>query len=91
MRPKSANSFKTSVVFSSPYFRKAFLVFFWISFEMRRLSPYELQFLRSWINTWISSDAIQNGGSLQFEMSDIPNKNWATDKTSVPYSLSLEN
>jgi predicted alpha-1,2-mannosidase len=40
--------------------------------------------------TWISSDAVQNGGSLKFEMSDVPNKNWATDASSVPYSLSLE-
>ncbi len=45
----------------------------------------------SFNDTWISSDVIQNGGSLKFDMSTSPNNDWATDQTSVPYSLSLEN
>ena len=39
-------------------------------------------------NTFIKFDAIQNGGTLQFNMSDIPNKNWGASAKSVPYSLS---
>ena len=31
---------------------------------------------------------IQNGGKLQFTMDDQPNKEWASDESSVPYSLS---
>jgi predicted alpha-1,2-mannosidase len=38
--------------------------------------------------SFITFDAIQNGGELYFEMDNTPNKNWANDDDSVPYSLS---
>ena len=38
--------------------------------------------------TYLKCDALQNGGTLQFTMQNSPNKNWGTNKESVPYSLS---
>ncbi|MFZ0454694.1 MAG: glycoside hydrolase domain-containing protein, partial [Ignavibacteriaceae bacterium] len=37
---------------------------------------------------FITQDEIINGGELKFIMTDKPNKNWAVDKTSLPYSMS---
>ncbi len=37
---------------------------------------------------FISQTDIQNGGEITFDMSDLPNKAWANDKESFPYSLS---
>lgn len=39
-------------------------------------------------NTFIKFDAIQKGGTLQFNMSNLPNKEWGSKPESVPYSLS---
>lgn len=39
--------------------------------------------------TYLNFDKLQKGGNLYFEMTDKPNKNWATDKEDMPYSLSL--
>ncbi|WP_298554222.1 GH92 family glycosyl hydrolase [uncultured Algibacter sp.] len=39
--------------------------------------------------SFITFDAIQNGGELYFEMDNTPNKNWSSDADAVPYSLSL--
>lgn len=38
--------------------------------------------------SFIKHDEIINGGTLVYEMSDSPNKNWATSKESRPYSMS---
>ncbi|GAA4964303.1 GH92 family glycosyl hydrolase [Algibacter aquimarinus] len=43
---------------------------------------------KAYNKSFITFDAIQNGGELYFEMDSIPNKNWANDADSVPYSLS---
>ena len=42
----------------------------------------------SYNHTFIDFDAIQNGGSLKFEMSATPNMNWGSQPENVPYSLS---
>ncbi|GAC20350.1 GH92 family glycosyl hydrolase [Paraglaciecola arctica] len=39
--------------------------------------------------TWLSSQAVQQGGTLTFEMAAEPNINWATDISAQPYSMSL--
>lgn len=41
--------------------------------------------------TWLSHQAILNGGQVTFEMSPTPNKNWAISNDAQPYSLSLDN
>jgi predicted alpha-1,2-mannosidase len=41
-----------------------------------------------WNKTFIRHEDIMNGGELIFEMGSEPNKNWATDKDSKPYSMS---
>ncbi len=41
-------------------------------------------------NTFIEFEAIQNGGSFNFDMSSAPNKEWGSKPENVPYSLSLE-
>ncbi|SHG70904.1 GH92 family glycosyl hydrolase [Flagellimonas flava] len=39
-------------------------------------------------STWISTETVQNGGSLFFEMGPEPNKNWGTSDEAAPYSFS---
>jgi len=41
-------------------------------------------------NTWITTQTIQNGGNLNFEMSQQPNESWGVSKNSIPYSLTNE-
>ena len=41
-----------------------------------------------WDKSFIHFNSIQSGGQIDFIMSDKPNKNWAANKGSVPYSLS---
>ena len=41
-----------------------------------------------WDKSFIKFNSIQSGGKIDFRMSDKPNKNWATNRESVPYSLS---
>jgi len=43
---------------------------------------------KTYNNTFIKFEDIQNGGSLQFNMGDAPNKNWGSKSENVPYSLS---
>ncbi|MFD1094924.1 GH92 family glycosyl hydrolase [Salegentibacter chungangensis] len=45
---------------------------------------------KDWNKTYLKYGDIMDGGTLKFEMSDEPNKEWASDKDAVPYSLSLE-
>ncbi len=40
--------------------------------------------------TYLNFDDLQKGGDLYFDMIPTPNKNWASDKQDVPYSLSLK-
>jgi len=42
----------------------------------------------SYNNTFIKFDAIQKGGTVQFNMSNLPNNNWGNGQENVPYSLS---
>ncbi|WP_394750405.1 GH92 family glycosyl hydrolase [Spongiimicrobium salis] len=56
-----------------------------------RRSPYIKGALlngKSLDRTWISTETIQQGGELQFEMDKKPNKEWAITKEALPYSLS---
>ena len=41
-----------------------------------------------WDKSFIKFNSIQSGAQIDFRMSDKPNKNWATNRESVPYSLS---
>ncbi|NKI25727.1 glycoside hydrolase family 92 protein [Arenibacter sp. 6A1] len=41
-------------------------------------------------NTWITTETVQKGGSLNFNMGDTPNKEWAIGEEAAPYSLSKE-
>ncbi len=43
-----------------------------------------------WNKNYISHEALQAGGKLDFTMSAIPNKNRGTDKESWPYSMTNE-
>lgn len=38
--------------------------------------------------TWITTESVREGGTLNFEMGRTPNKEWAISKDAVPYSLS---
>lgn len=39
--------------------------------------------------TWLTHKDIQAGGTLDFTMGHVPNKEWAISETAAPYSLSL--
>jgi predicted alpha-1,2-mannosidase len=41
-----------------------------------------------WDKSFIKFNSLQSGGQIDFSMSDKPNKNWAANRESVPYSLS---
>ncbi|WP_431126369.1 GH92 family glycosyl hydrolase [Flagellimonas flava] len=43
---------------------------------------------KSFDQTWLSTEMVQNGGTLQFSMGSEPNESWATAEDSRPYSLS---
>jgi predicted alpha-1,2-mannosidase len=44
-----------------------------------------------WNKSFIEFNSIQSGGQIDFRMSDKPNKKWAANRESVPYSLSNSN
>jgi len=44
-----------------------------------------------WNKSFIEFSSIQSGGQIDFRMSDKPNKKWAANRESVPYSLSNSN
>jgi predicted alpha-1,2-mannosidase len=44
-----------------------------------------------WDKSFIKFNSIKSGGQIDFSMSDKPNKNWAANRESVPYSLSNSN
>ncbi|MCG8384071.1 MAG: glycoside hydrolase family 92 protein, partial [Cytophagales bacterium] len=39
-------------------------------------------------HTWVDHHDLQKGGVLEFTMTDSPNKNWGTNKSSIPFSMS---
>ncbi|MCL6267079.1 GH92 family glycosyl hydrolase [Flagellimonas myxillae] len=39
-------------------------------------------------HTWLSTETVQQGGTLNFEMGNQPNTDWGASKDSAPYSLS---
>jgi predicted alpha-1,2-mannosidase len=43
---------------------------------------------KAYQNTYLKFEALQNGGTLNFNMGNIPNKNWGTTAENKPYSLS---
>ena len=43
---------------------------------------------KTYNNTYLKFDALQNGGVLEFYMGNTPNKSWGAANGSVPYSLS---
>tara|TARA_B100000787_G_C16156497_1_gene279196 strand:- start:105 stop:1298 length:1194 start_codon:yes stop_codon:yes gene_type:complete len=45
---------------------------------------------RSYDKTFLRFEDIQKGGKLKFNLGNTPNKEWATKRKSVPYSLSNE-
>ncbi len=84
-------------VIGSPLFKKATLHLqngksFEITSKNNSKSNFYIQYVNlnnaKYNNTFIKFDEIQNGGNLEFKLGNIPNKNWGTDATSVPYSLS---
>jgi len=84
-------------IFGSPLFKKATLhLENGNTFEITSKNNSESNFYiesadlngKSYNNTFIKFDAVQKGGTLQFNMSNSPNKNWGTADESVPYSLS---
>ncbi|PPK84541.1 putative alpha-1,2-mannosidase [Neolewinella xylanilytica] len=44
--------------------------------------PYE--------KNWVSHEALMQGGTLEFEMGPEPNREWGTEASAYPYSLSRE-
>jgi predicted alpha-1,2-mannosidase len=46
---------------------------------------------QSYDKSYLVYDELRSGGTLNFEMTDTPNKDWATGTDSVPYSLTNEN
>ncbi len=45
---------------------------------------------KTYSNSFINFETIQNGGKLEFQLGDRPNKEWASKPENVPYSLSNE-
>ncbi|WP_242155810.1 GH92 family glycosyl hydrolase [Aestuariivivens sediminis] len=43
-----------------------------------------------WNNSYIDFETIQNGGEVEFEMKDTPNKAWANKLENTPFSMSKE-
>ena len=44
-----------------------------------------------WNKTWFTHDDLVNGGTLELEMGDRPNKQWGTGKDAVPPSENIKN
>ncbi|MCK0108466.1 GH92 family glycosyl hydrolase [Flavobacteriaceae bacterium S0825] len=45
---------------------------------------------KSYSRNFLTYDAVQNGGSLNFEMSNKPNKDWGSKEEDLPYSMSKD-
>lgn len=46
---------------------------------------------KPWNKSWFSHDELMQGGVLEFIMGKHPNKQWGTDKTSIPPSFKMNN
>jgi len=57
------------------------------------LSEKNIYIKEVWLNgksinrSYLTHKEIVNGGELKFIMQDHPNKNWAVDENSLPYSM----
>ncbi len=85
-------------VIGSPLFKKATLHLengktFTISAMKNSKSNFYIESAylngKLWNNSFINFKDIQLGGDLDFDMDSSPNKKWASDKNSAPYSLSV--
>jgi predicted alpha-1,2-mannosidase len=45
---------------------------------------------KGYSNNYLTYDAIQNGGTLKFNMSNAPNKDWGSKEDDLPYSMSKD-
>jgi len=45
---------------------------------------------KNYENTYIDFDSIQKGGCLDFNLGNIPNKQWGSDSVNTPFSLSVK-
>lgn len=45
---------------------------------------------KEWTKSWFSHDDLMQGGKLEFVMGKYPNKQWASDATSVPPSYEMK-
>lgn len=43
----------------------------------------------TWDKPWFSHDVLRKGGYIEFEMSDMPNKEWGTDEKDAPPSATI--
>jgi len=84
-------------VIGSPLFKKATLYLengntFEITSENNSESNVYIQNAqlngKDYQNTYLKYDALQNGGTLNFKMSEFPNKDWGKYTSNTPYSLS---
>jgi putative alpha-1,2-mannosidase len=41
---------------------------------------------KPWNKTWFTHDDVVNGGTLELEMGDRPNKQWGVGKDAIPPS-----
>ena len=83
-------------VIGSPLFKKATMTLqngntFTITAKNNLENNYYIQFAnlngKAYEKTFLKFEDIQNGGVLEFKMSDTPNKNWGNQPSSAPYSL----
>lgn len=86
-------------VFGSPLFDEAVLTLEngrKITINATNTDPENVYIERQFVNgksnekNWVSHQALENGGSILFEMSGQPNKNRGVSPESFPYSLSQE-
>jgi len=86
-------------VIGSPLFKKATIHLengntFEINSDNNSKSNFYIQSAKlngkTYNDNFLNFDAIQNGGELQFELGNTPNKDWGAKPENVPYSLSLE-
>ncbi len=84
-------------VIGSPLFNKATLhlengnIFKIEAKNNSKVSPYiQTTYLNGKVynNSFITYDAIKNGGDFRFDMSDTPNRFWANKPENTPYSMS---
>jgi predicted alpha-1,2-mannosidase len=87
-------------VLGAPLFKKAVIEFEngnFLSIQADENSPENRYINQLWFNgkkyekSYLNFEDIRNGGFLNFDMEEKPNKNWASGRDDVPYSLSNKN